>query len=79
LLEKVIPPSLIRRLGRRAGFQRIVIHPSVDRIAEVLISGPAAGQKGLMRWKKLWPFNYLSAVAMIMFMKRWFGIVVLYK
>jgi ubiquinone/menaquinone biosynthesis C-methylase UbiE len=77
--EKDMPPTLIRRLGRRAGFRRVVMHPRADEVGKYLYLGPGAEQRGLARWKHLWPFNHLMALAMILFLKRQYGIVVLHK
>jgi SAM-dependent methyltransferase len=77
--EKDMPPSLIRRLGLRAGFRRIEIHPRADEIGKYLYTKPASDQRGLARLKHIWPFNYLVAVALMLFMKRGYGLTVMYK
>ncbi len=77
--DKDMPPRLIRRLGRRAGFQRTAIYPRADEVGRYLYQRPAGGQGAPRGWKQRWPFNYLAAVAMILFLKRRYGIAVLYK
>jgi SAM-dependent methyltransferase len=77
--DKDMPPRLIRRLGRRAGFRRTVIYPRADEIGRYLFGGATGGQRAPRGWKHRWPFNFLTAVAMILFLKRRYGIAVLHK
>jgi SAM-dependent methyltransferase len=77
--EKDMPPTLIRRLGGKAGFRRVAFYPRADEIGKYLYGKPEAGQRRLTRLKQTWPFNYLVALAMILFLKRSYGITVLHK
>lgn len=77
--EKDMPPALIRRLGLRAGFRRVEIHPRADEIGKYLYTKPSPEQRGLARLKHVWPFNHLIAVALMLFLKRGYGLTVMVK
>jgi SAM-dependent methyltransferase len=77
--EKDMTPALIRRLGRRAGFSRVRFYPRADEMGKYLYPAPDE-RKGWRRWLiRARPFNYLVVLAMMLFLKRSYGITVMYK
>ena len=76
--EKDMPPTYIRRMGRKVGFTRCVILPDPKHMGIALY-----GKKPLSRswlWKLLGfsPFKLL-AVFGILAARRWYGITILHK
>ena len=55
--EKDMPPALIRRLGREAGFREFAVYPHADALQKALYApGPVRMGSGLIRGTKAWAF-----------------------
>jgi SAM-dependent methyltransferase len=77
--EKDMTPAVIRRLGRRAGFRRVRFYPRADEIGKYLYPRPDE-RHGWRSWlTRARPFNYLVVLAMMLFLKRNYGITVMCK
>jgi ubiquinone/menaquinone biosynthesis C-methylase UbiE len=80
VIEKDMPPSRIAKLGKVAGFRKIKVYPRADEIGKRLFCRDFQKRKWLTRMlAKIWPFNYLTVLSMMMFRKRNYGITVLSK
>lgn len=80
VIEKDMPPSRIARLGKAAGFKKIKMYPRADEIGKRLFSRDLQKRRWLTQMLiKIWPFNYLTVIAMMMFRKRNYGIIMLTK
>jgi ubiquinone/menaquinone biosynthesis C-methylase UbiE len=77
--EKDMPPRHVRKLGRLVGFRRSKVYPRADHLGRLLFTTkwPALGRFG--RLLGIWPFRYLASMFLMMFVKRYFGITVLFK
>ncbi|MCC6486130.1 MAG: class I SAM-dependent methyltransferase [Candidatus Hydrogenedentes bacterium] len=55
--EKDMPPALIRRLGRAAGFREFAVYPHADALQKALYApGPVRMGPGLIRGARTWAF-----------------------
>lgn len=80
VIEKDMPPSRIARLGKAAGFKKIKVYPRADEMGKRLFSRGQHKRKRLTQvLTRIWPFNYLTVISMMMFRKRNYGIAVLTK
>jgi SAM-dependent methyltransferase len=77
--EKDMPPGLIVRLGRAAGFRRHRIYPRADEIGRFLYSGRREVPTWRSRLFTRPPFNWLVTLALCTVLKSRFGITVLWK
>jgi SAM-dependent methyltransferase len=77
--DKDMPPSAILKLGKAAGFRRRLVYPRPDEIGKYYYPKPFPGERRLVRWFKRWPFNLLAGLLLATFLKRRYGIVVMYK
>jgi SAM-dependent methyltransferase len=75
--EKDMPPKRILKLGAAARFTTRLVYPRGDHLGRLLYCKPVS------RWKALaasiWPVKYLAILFNMMFGKRNFGLVVMYK
>jgi SAM-dependent methyltransferase len=76
--EKDMPPSLIRKLARNAGFRRCRVYPRLDLLGRVLTMRPDPNESFKMRLLKRWPFRWF-AQQILSVMKGGWGVVVLEK
>jgi len=78
--EKDMPPSRITRLGKVAGFRKIKVYPRADEIGKRLFCRDQQKRRWPTRMlTRIWPFNYLTVLSMMMFRKRNYGITMLSK
>ncbi len=70
-------PKRVLQLGAAAGFRRRLVYPRGDHVGRLLYGKPAS------RWKAaaaaVWPVKYLAVLFAMMFGKRNFGLVAMYK
>jgi SAM-dependent methyltransferase len=75
--DKDMPPRRILQLANKAGFRRCVVHARGDHIGRLLYRRPPA------RWKavalSIWPLKQFAVLYHLLFGKRKFGLVALYK
>jgi SAM-dependent methyltransferase len=78
--EKDMPPGLIARLGRAAGFRNATFYPRADNIGACLFGRQPTGRPWLSRLMQRFRFlRYLGVVRLMGFVKRNRGIIVLHK
>ncbi len=77
--EKDMPPSLIRKLGKAAGFGKCKTYPRGDHIGRLLYTNKWSALGRLSRLLSFSPFRYLALFGLVFFLKRDFGMVVMEK
>jgi SAM-dependent methyltransferase len=77
--EKDMPPTYVRKLGKRAGFRRSKVYPRPDEIGKFQFVCPQPNEPFRVRLFKRWPFNLLAQALFTTIWKRSYGIVVLEK
>jgi SAM-dependent methyltransferase len=75
--EKDMPPKRILKLGAAAGFRRRLVYPRGDHLGRLLYGKPVSAWKAAAT--SVWPLKYLAVLFKMMFGKRNFGLVVMYK
>lgn len=76
--EKDMPPSLIRKLGKNAGFKSSRVYPRCDLLGRILTMSPSPNESFKMRLMKRWPFRLFAQQILGMLRNSW-GVVVLQK
>jgi SAM-dependent methyltransferase len=75
--EKDMPPRRILELGAAAGFRRRLVYPRGDHVGRLLYCKPLSPWKAAAA--SVWPLKYLAVLFAVMFGKRNYGLVVMYK
>ena len=76
--EKEMPPRLILKLGKRAGFRKRVVYPRADFLGKLLYGGKLP-YRWISQLLRIWPMKYLAALTHIVYQKHRYGLVVMYK
>jgi SAM-dependent methyltransferase len=77
--EKDMPPRLVVRLGRRAGFRKWRVYPRPDEFGRFMFSCRRAVPTWRSRLMTTRPFNWLMTLALCTVLRRKYGITAMWK